>query len=279
MMQGRASRLLRIVAPVLLVFSLSLMFVPSVLAAPRAASPALVGPKTHYLAIGDSLAFGFQPDLDFTHGYANYFYSNLKSHGVTTYDNLACPGETSATMINGGCPYPYLRKYLYTGAQLTAAVNYIHKYAGEVSPVTLDMGANDLLGDLNSSNCTISSTWTSDLATLDANMTQTILPEIVAALTVNGKLTGDLLLMNYYDPYQNLCPNTVPYIQQINAHLAADAVGYATMVDVFDAFGGAATPDPNTCTDTWICSIFSDIHAKDAGYTAIAGAFEAAAGY
>jgi hypothetical protein len=28
------------------------------------ASGSLVGPKTRYLALGDSLAFGYQPDLD-----------------------------------------------------------------------------------------------------------------------------------------------------------------------------------------------------------------------
>lgn len=279
MMQGRASRLLRIVAPVLLALSLALAFAPSALAAPRAAALALVGPKSHYLAIGDSLAFGFQPDLDFTNGYSNDFSNNLRRHGVTTYDNLACPGETTTTMINGGCPYPELRKYVYIGAQLNAAVDYLHDNAGQVSPVTLDIGANDLLGDLNSSNCTVSSTWTSDLATMDSNLTHTILPELVAALKVNGVVTGDLLLMNYYDPYQNLCPNTVSYIQQINAHLAADAVGYATIVNVFSAFGGATVPDPNTCNYTWICSVFSDIHATDAGYSVMAGAFEAAAGY
>lgn len=278
-MQGKASRSLRIVAPMVLAFSLALALTSSAFATSRAVSPPLVGPKAYYMAIGDSLGFGFQPDLDFTHGYANYFYNDLKNHGVQHYDNLACPGETSATMINGGCPYPFLRKYLYTGPQLKAAVNYLHKHAGQVSPVTLDIGANDLLSDLNSSTCSISSTWAADLATLDHNLTQTILPQLVAALTVNGKVTGDLLLMNYYDPYQNLCPNTLPYIQEINAHLAADAAGFAILVNVFTPLGGTTSPNSNLCNEIWICSIFKDIHAKDAGYQVMAHAFEQTAGY
>jgi len=278
-MQGKASRFLRIVAPVLLAFSLALALTPSAFATSSAASPALVGPKAYYLAVGDSLGFGFQPDLDFVHGYANYFYADLKNHGVQHYDNLACPGETSSTMINGGCPYPFLRKYLYTGPQLKAAVNYLHKHAGQVSPVTLDIGANDLIPGLNSSNCSISSSWASDLAALDYNVTQVILPQLVAALTVNGQVTGDLLLMNYYDPYQNLCPNTLPYIQQINAHLAADAAGFATLVDVFNPLGSAASPNPSLCSETWICSAFEDIHAKDAGYKIMADAFIQTVGY
>jgi lysophospholipase L1-like esterase len=281
MMQGKAFCFLRIVAPLALALSLALAFAPSAFATattPRQ-SLSLVGPKAYYMAIGDSLAFGYQPDLNWDDGYSNYFYSNLKSHGVTDYDNLACPGETTSTMINGGCPYSALRKYLYIGPQLKAAVNYLHNHAGQVSPVTLDIGANDLIPDLNTSNCSISSNWETDLAAVDHNLTSIILPQLVAAMTVNGHVTGDLLLMNYYDPYQNICPNTVPYIQEINQHLARDASGYATIVDVFTPFGGATTPDPNTCTYTWMCSIFKDIHAKDAGYSVMASAFEKAAGY
>jgi lysophospholipase L1-like esterase len=245
----------------------------------KAAEAALIGPKSHYLAIGDSLAFGYQPDVNYTHGYSNYFYTDLQQHGATTYDNLGCPGETSATMINGKCPYSILRKYLYVGAQLPAAVKYLKKYAGQVSPVTLDIGANDLLGDIDPSTCAISATWASDLAAVDTNLTKTILPQLSAALTVNGARTGDLLLMNYYDPYQNVCPNSVAYIQEINQHIAIDAVGYGPVVDVFSAFGGATTPNPNICSYTWMCSVFKNIHATSTGYSVMAKAFEQTAGY
>ena len=30
-------------------------------------TPSLVGPKARYLALGDSLAFGYQPDLNYIH--------------------------------------------------------------------------------------------------------------------------------------------------------------------------------------------------------------------
>lgn len=276
MLQGRASFLLRFCIPVILAFTLVMLFAPAVFAA---SSPAVVGPKHYYIAAGDSLAFGYQPDLDWAHGYSNYFYSNLKNHGEGDYDNYACPGETTSTFINGGCPYSYLKKEVYFGAQLPAVIDAIKDNAGNVSPVTLDIGANDLLGDIDTSNCTISAGWSTDLATVDTNLTKTILPQIDAALTVNGQRTGDLLLMGYYDPYQNLCPNTVPYIEQINQHLQNDAQGYAIFVDVFDAFGGATTPNPNICNYTWMCSSFNDIHARDAGYSVMAGAFEKAAGY
>lgn len=263
----------------LLALCLLLLPAPAAFASstPRHASP--VGPKTYYLALGDSLAFGYQPDLDFSHGYVDDFFSNLKGHGVQQLANLGCPGETSVTMINGGCPDAFLRKYPYSGAELAAAVSFLHGHAGKVSPVTLDIGANDLLPDINSSNCTISSTFNNDLATLDTNLTSTILPQIKAALTVNNVVTGDLVMMNYYDPYQNICPNTVPYLQQMNQHLANDVSGYGIIVNVFGAFGGAGVPNSHICTYTWMCSIFKDIHATTRGYNVIATTFEHGVGY
>ncbi len=278
-MYRKVSHVWRISASFMVVCALMLIYVPEAWAVARAVSPALVGPGAYYLALGDSLAFGFQPDLDFTHGYANDLYSDLKGHGVGHYANLACPGETTVTMIGGGCPYPLLRKSVYLGPQLTAAVNYLHSHVGQVSPVTLDIGANDLIPDLDSKSCTLGAGWSSDLAAVDDNLTHVILPQLVAALTVGGKVTGDLLLMDYYDPYQNLCPNTVNFIRQLNAHLERDAAGLATFVDIFPAFGGATTPDPETCSYTWMCSLFKDIHAQDTGYSAMASAFERAAGY
>ena len=244
------------------------------------ASSSFVGVKAYYLALGDSLAFGYQPDLDFSHSYPTQWDANLKQHGSKYYTNYGCNGETSYTFINGGCPYTWLLHNYYFGSQLNAAVNFINGHKGQVSPVSLDMGANDLLPDINASTCAISSTWTTDLANLDARMTGTILPKLVAALTVNGKRTGDLVIMNYYDPYQNQCPNTLPYVQTLNQHLANDAAQFNVPVaNVFTAFGGATTPNPNICTDTWMCSIYNNIHATTTGYSVIAGSFESLTGY
>jgi lysophospholipase L1-like esterase len=244
------------------------------------AAQRLVGPKKDYLAVGNSLTFGFQPDLDFNDGFVNDFYSNLQAHGVQADANMGCPGETSVTFIHGGCPYPYLRKYPYVEPQLNAAVEYLSAHRGLVSPVTLDIGANDLLPDINAKTCQIDTTkFASDLATVDANLTQVILPQLHAALMVNGVLTGDLVMMNLYDPYQNLCPATLPYVKEANQHLVADMANFGTIVDVYSQFGGDATPNPNICSYTWICSAFKDIHPHDAGYSAITRAFELGTGY
>ena len=254
----RAMPLLLIVS-MLLTLCLCLLQFPAAFAASTPGQLKMVGPKTYYLALGDSLAFSFQPDLDFSHGYADDFFSNLQGHGVQKLANMGCPGETSSTMIKGGCPYAFLRKYPYISAQLAAAVRYLQKNAGKVSPVTLDIGANDLLPDINTSTCAIRSNFSADLATLDANLKGTILPQLKAALTVNNVVTGDLVMMNYYDPYQNICPNMVPYAQQINKHLASDISGFGIIVNVFSAF--------------------TDIHLTTKGYSVIASTFENGTGY
>ena len=268
----------RFASSLLLACLLLLIVAPAVIASPRITT--LVGAKKYYLALGDSLAFGYQPDLVFNHGYVDDFYSNLKGKGAKALVNMACPAESSATFINGNCPDAFLRKFPYLGTQLDAAVTYLNLFAGQVSPVTLDIGADDVLSDIDTKSCTINTTkYAADIAALDTNLTQTILPRLHTALTVNGKVTGNLMLMNYYDPYQNMCPTTVAYVQRLNQHLANDVRGYGTIVDVFSAFGGTTAPNPNLCTYTWICSAFQNIHSRDKGYSVIAQTLENVADY
>jgi len=270
----------RIALPFILALVLLFTIGPLALANTRDAAASLVGPKKNYLALGDSLAFGYQPDFDFRHGYTDDFYQDLRGHGVTAMANLACPGETSATMIQGKCPFPLLRKYPYIGSQLNAALLYLSLHRGQVSPVTLTIGANDLLPAINSKTCEINaSEFDAALPLLDANLTQVILPQLHNALMVDGKVTGDLVMMNYYDPFQDRCPLTVPLIQEFNQHLLNDAQGYGIIVNSFDAFGGAALPNTNICAYTWICSTFNDVHATSLGYSTIASTFEKTTGY
>lgn len=75
-------------------------------------------------------------------------------------------------------------------------------------------------------------------------------------------------------------PNSLPYVQELNSHLSADAAQFnVAIADVLTAFGGATTPNPNICAYTWMCSTFQDIHATTTGYGVIAGAFETLTGY
>lgn len=281
----RKSRVYRsLIAPIILVGSLIVLLFPvhliSSFASSNSLRSSLVGPNKYYLALGDSLAFGYQPDFNFFQGYVDYFFENLEKHGVEHLANLGCFAESSSTFIDGKCPVWYLRKQWYSGSQLTNALNFLRSHRGQVSPVTLDIGANDLQRDVKTSNCTISPNFDTDLARLDKDLTTVILPQLKQALTVNGKLTGDIVLMNYYNPYQNICPKQISFIEQFNQHLAHDIEGFGTISDVFSAFGGSKTPNANICSYTWICSqIFHDIHATSKGYKVMATAFERSTGY
>jgi lysophospholipase L1-like esterase len=270
-------RLLRFLSPLLLLFVLLLICFSGVKVIFAAASiPALVGPKKHYLALGDSLAFGYQIDKDYFHGYARDYLAELKGHGVRDMFDIGCPGETSTTLIRGGCPV--LPKFM--PSQLSVALLYLKTHRSTVSPVTLDVGANDMLNDINPTTCVMNTAqYQRDLALLDANLRQVILPKLHAALTVQSRTTGDLLIMNYYDPYQNICPGQLSYTLTLNQHLANDVQGYGTIVNVFDAFGGASVPNVNLCSYTWMCHNPADVHPTDRGYQVIANTFRATTGY
>src|ERR1700679_464567 len=86
-----------------------------------ASSHFVAAPASYYLALGDSLSQGVQPDsagtsVETGQGYADQLYAMLRrSQPALRLVKLGCPGETTATMIHGGiCKYG-------DGSQLGAA--------------------------------------------------------------------------------------------------------------------------------------------------------------
>jgi lysophospholipase L1-like esterase len=101
-------------------------------------------PASYYLALGDSLAQGVQPNATGTsvetqQGYPDQLYAALRPrHPGLRLVKLGCPGETTSTMIDGGiCRYP-------GGSELAAALAFLRAHRGHVLLVTVDIGANDL---------------------------------------------------------------------------------------------------------------------------------------
>jgi lysophospholipase L1-like esterase len=237
----------------------------------------------YYMALGDSLSFGYQPNLDFSSGFVDDIYTNLHSVGVTDLVNDACAGETTYTMINGGCVARFAHKGAYTGAQLQAAITFLKdsRHQGRVSPVTLEIGVNDVFADWNATTCSVSPNASVDLATMDFNLTNTILPELLKALaTPTGATSGDLHLLNYYNPFAKECGNSAQFVHLLNDHLQKDAAQFRIpVVDVYTAFGGDAGTADNICDYTWMCDArFHDIHPTNKGYSIIADAVERALG-
>ena len=106
-------------------------------------APAQARPVTYYLALGDSLSRGVQPDaagtgVETAQGYPDLVYAQLRhSRPALKLVQLGCPGETTQTMMHGGiCRYP-------AGSQLAAAVGFLRAHRGHVFLVTIDIGAND----------------------------------------------------------------------------------------------------------------------------------------
>jgi lysophospholipase L1-like esterase len=273
----RSLRVLWRVALVAVLTALALLPAGHTVAASLGAQPAvatarLVGPKAYYLALGDSIVFGYQPNGNWTHGYPELFFADLRPLGTRHLINMGCGGEGVTTFINGGCPalaqappkYPYAPHK----SQLAAAVAFLRHHRGQVSPVTIDLGANDFFA-----GCRVQPHAAQLLAAYDAKFSR-ILAELRAAL-----VGGDLFTMNIFDPGQNVCahhPEQLAFVKTINAHIARVAARYGVPVaDTFKAFGNETTPNPNLCAYTWVCNTpVPDFHPRTLGYALIASTFE-----
>ncbi|WIG60798.1 MAG: hypothetical protein OJF49_003546 [Ktedonobacterales bacterium] len=237
----------------------------------------------YYLALGDSLTFGYQPDFNFTSGFADDVFGDIQKTGVTDLINYACAGDSTTTMIEGGCPVRLIHHDAYTGAQLDATLSFMRSHRGQINPVTLDIGSNDVLKDFDLATCQPTSTVNADLDTMDANLTHTIFPQLLDALaSPTGAQTGNLFLLNYYNPFAKACPGSAPFIHILNDHLAADAAQFRVpVVDIYSAFGGDNHTADTICTYTWICNaaVGNDFHPTTQGYRLMADTVERALGY
>ena len=248
------------------------------------AARAVAGPigDGYFLSLGDSLAFGYQPDLvaagDFNpadyRGYAEDF-AGMRP-GLTLV-NFGCPGETSATLINGGCPWPGpLHDPLGSATtQLGAAQAFLAAHPGQVQLITIDIGSNDLLalvgrcraqgGDLQS--C-LQAGLPATLGSLAHNYG--VILASLAALAPDARV----VVFNLYNPLAEALPGSDALVSVVNQTLAAIATAYhASLADAFTAINlSAGTPaEPALiCARTWECTPFQNIHPTDLGYRAMA---------
>jgi lysophospholipase L1-like esterase len=256
-------------------------------------------PPSYYLALGDSLAQGVQPNasgvsVETGQGYANQLYAVLhRQQPGLRLVKLGCSGETTATMIHGGiCSYP-------GGSQLADAVTFLRAHRSQVSLVTLDVGANDpqdclvasSLGQLASCAVGFLPRAISDLKTIVARLRQ-------------ADAHVRMIAMNYYLPaLAEWRKGLMGQMLARGVELAAN--GYNTLLtnvyrsygvrvaNVSGAFGTSDfSPDVNVpglgsvprnvatiCHWTWECSSSPrgpNEHPNQAGYQAIARAFLAA---
>jgi lysophospholipase L1-like esterase len=251
-------------------------------------TPASAPPGTgYYVALGDSLAAGFQNGADHrTEGYVGAVRRAVEvRHGPTELVNLACSGETTTSMLRGGgCTYD-------RGSQLAEAERFLRGHAADMRLVTLDIGGNDVarcgFGGLKPS-CT-----TPALATLAKN-----LPAITSRLRAAAPHV-QVVVLNYYDPFLVLdlfgasgssAPGqrSVAELAKVNAAIAGSArASGARVADVASAYDttvttptvvkGVGTLPTNLAriiTWTWMAPPRFDFHANDAGYAVMARAVD-----
>ncbi|HET6166399.1 MAG TPA: SGNH/GDSL hydrolase family protein [Marmoricola sp.] len=246
----------------------------------------------YYVSLGDSLSRGYMPGAgDTNQGYADVLYARLKlSDPSLQLVKLGCSGETTTTMIEGG---KCTDRYPVGTSQLDVAEQFLKDHHGQVTHLTIDIGANDVAGCAEGGSidytCVAQGT-----TTITANL-QTILDGITAA---DGKLPKSIG-MNYYDPFlaswlggtsgQLVAAASVTLLVAINAieTLEYGEHGFRT-ADVATAFhtsdfghkrfvAGYGTLPLNVayiCQYTYMCSQ-DNIHPTAQGYRIIANAFAA----
>lgn len=233
---------------------------------------------TYYLALGDSLAWGWQPiHADYGYGYTQDLYHYmLHTQPTLQIQNLACVGETSSTMLglnNTHCPSWQDTKNMTTTPQTTQALQFIQAHPQQINLVTVDMGANDLLYALKGG---ISLPKLIQVITQLHTNLDTIFGELRAA--VGAKVP--IATMTYYNPLIVLSSSSLITVgaEIFNGVISSEAAKFnVTVAPVYNAFntGSIAQQRQNICTLTWFCDpkYPANPHCRSNGYALIAETF------
>ncbi len=258
-------------------------------APPAAAEAASSRPQT-YLALGDSLAFGYSPlvsqlNEDNFIGYPDTVAAALKLH----LTNAACPGETSSHLVDGAgtdnncglwrANFPLHAAYSTT--QLAFADEFLQSHPKTLL-VSIDIGANDVQAMVNSCGgmtevgC-ILERLPVVLAALSANL-DTIYEHIRVTDGYRHKLVAvTTYSTNYGDPL------LTAVVAQFNAVVADRTLAWKGIVaDGFGAFAAAsAATSGDACAAGLLIAVSSaplicDSHPSPAGRDLLARAIVSA---
>ncbi|WP_037684254.1 SGNH/GDSL hydrolase family protein [Streptomyces griseus] len=248
---------------------------------------------TYYISLGDSLATGYQPevDKDTDLAYTDQLYAQLKQRTPgLKHIRLGCTGDTTESLIKGGkCDYPHAK------SQLDAALQAMAQHHGKVAYVTLSVGANDIL-----QGC-VSPAGTLDAACLNSTSKSmaTNIAQIAGTLRKAGTNDTQFVGSTYYNPFlatwllgpsgQQAAKESAPLVGAANTGITqvykttgfkvADLAGafssddFTTQVNVPGA-GEVPANVAKICQLTWACTK-KDPHPNPDGHKLIAGAFAA----
>lgn len=247
-----------------------------------------------YLALGGSGSVGFQPTAARPHGehtdsgYANDLLEAERPRwGDLRLVEFGCPGETTATMLDGGgrCHYA-------SGSQLGDVISFLHHHRSTVL-VTVDLGFNDVL------HCMEHQVVDEACVSTALDTVRLQLPQILQSLQGAGPPDMRIVGVGHYDPYlgaQLESPALGTFASQsldvitrlddvMGAAYAAAGIPMADVAEAFDMTSTDPTWLPGTglvpqnlarvCDLTWECAsppFGPNTHPNDAGYRAISDA-------
>jgi lysophospholipase L1-like esterase len=244
--------------------------------ATASASPS-TGAGGLYVALGDSLAAGYQPggaELRDT-AYPALTATRIGAGGAAlTLENLGCSGETTTSLLKGGkCDFA-------AGSQLEQAEKLLGA-SDDVSLVTIDIGGNDLLRCVRGGARIDTACVTAGVGTVKKN-----LPTILKRLKAAAGPDVPVLVLGYYNPWlaakaldqpvKGVDAAAKAYTALSTAIESAAKSSGTTFVGLDQAFStndttpttinGRSVPKNAAaiCTLTNICTA-SDIHLTDEG--------------
>lgn len=253
-----------------------------------------VVPGSQYLALGDSVTFGYmEPTVVPAPNYANAaafpgYPEQLGARLRLSVANASCPGETSASLINASAPsngcenspshktsdnYRIHPLHVnYKGSQLAFALSYLHSHHN-VRLVTLMIGANDffLCQETTSDGCA------SEQNATVAKVTKNI-RTVLSAIRNKAHYNGQLVIVNYYSLNYSV-PAVNAESQLLNK--VQDNAAKRFGVKIADGFGeleaASAHSGGNTCTAGLLTQLSAGgcgIHPSYAGQALLAQALE-----
>jgi lysophospholipase L1-like esterase len=260
-------------------------------------TPITVG--SQYLALGDSVTFGYEesgvvptPNYEDASSFLGY-PELLGSELHLKVANAACSGETSSSLINtsapsNGCenspgnPHTGYRTAFplhvnYKGSQLAYALSYLRTHHN-VRLVSLMIGANDFFvcEETTMDGCASASEQQAVAKTVTANIHR-----ILSAIRTKAHYSGQLAIVNYYSlNYSSATDNaTSMLLNQVQ-----DAAARPFHVEIADGFGelqaASVHSGGDTCTAGLLTQLGSPgtcgIHPSYAGQSLLAQALEKA---
>lgn len=220
---------------------------------PRAYTPQGTGEL--YVALGDSLAWGFRLDDPDSQSYPALLFADMAPAGPRELANLAVPGETSGSLLERQLP------------QAVALIRDARRRGVTVSPITLNIGGNDLLRVERAAPAERAAA----IAAARSNLGRAL-----DELRTAAGPRADLAVMTYYNPYGGdplVVGGDAYWVDQLNEAIRAESARRGVAVaETPAAFAGG-----REYTHTFV--LLGDIHANALGHRLLAELFAQALGY